>query len=322
MRLIAFVTVLSTMFSLAATEVPRLIIDTDMICDYDDIGAMSVANALADAGECELIAVMSSTKNSPALGMVQIVNDYYGRTNMPMGCVKGRGFTDGEQDLGGVNRIFREMVEARKAKLRFPNSDMAPDAVEVYRKVLAEQPDTSVVIVTIGMMTNVRRLLEADRDLVAKKVKAWYTMACGYPNGHEFNTFADAESSAIAFRDSPVPVYVSDFHLGRDVKTGLPIGRAGDKSNPVCEGFERCLKVCNEEHRGRSSWDEITVLAAVRPNVFTTKRGTYTIDPKTGNNTWRDDESGNHYALFQKGTKAELGRMIDELMMRPVGVGW
>lgn len=318
MRLTTTFAVLFSTLTLAAAEVPRLIIDTDMCGDYDDVGALAVANALADAGECEILAVMSSTVKSPALGMAQIINDYYGRTELPMGVVKGVGF-DGNLTDSGVCAVMQSMVAARRERLRYPVSDAAPDANEVYRKVLAAQPDKSVTLVSIGTMTNIRRLLESDRELVAKKVKAWYTMACCYPTGHEFNTFADAESSAIAFRDSPVPVFVADFNLGEDVRTGLPVGRAGDSSNPVCEAFERCLKVWNEEHLGRSSWDEITVLAAVRPNAFTAKRGVYVIDPKTGDNIWTDDANGNHRALAQKGTKAELARTIDELMMRPVG---
>ena len=38
----------------------------------------------------------------------------------------------------------------------------APDAVQVYRKVLSAQPDKSVVICTIGFFTNLKDLLRQE----------------------------------------------------------------------------------------------------------------------------------------------------------------
>ncbi len=35
----------------------RLIVDTDAGFDVDDVGALAVANALQDNGECEIVAV-------------------------------------------------------------------------------------------------------------------------------------------------------------------------------------------------------------------------------------------------------------------------
>lgn len=41
--------------------VPRLIIDTDMSTDCDDVGATCIAHAMMDRGEVELIAVVHNT---------------------------------------------------------------------------------------------------------------------------------------------------------------------------------------------------------------------------------------------------------------------
>ena len=49
----------------AADKAPvKIIFDTDMIGDYDDVGAMAVLHKLADAGECEILATVSSTGRS------------------------------------------------------------------------------------------------------------------------------------------------------------------------------------------------------------------------------------------------------------------
>ena len=57
----------------------KVIFDTDMIEDYDDIGALAVLHALEDAGECEILATVSCTRSNASVAAVEIVNAYYGR---------------------------------------------------------------------------------------------------------------------------------------------------------------------------------------------------------------------------------------------------
>ena len=248
--------------SLAAFAEPaRIIFDTDMCGDYDDVGALAVLNALADAGECEILAVVSSSRSSPALGMCEMINESYrglvecqtDEDSLPMGVCKEIGYVSPKEK--GVNEVFRSMVSAIREALRYPNSDDAPDANEVYRRVLADSPDKSVTLCVVGFTTNVRRLLETKgddispltgRELVAKKVKAWYQMGGVLPGGLECNLRMDAESSDKAIRNSPVPIYFVDFNLGADVLTGIPVARLGMANGPVSEAFIRCMKAWNE----------------------------------------------------------------------------
>ncbi len=321
------------LFSLVASSAllavpPRIVFDTDMCGDYDDVGALAVLNALADAGECEFLGVVSSSRRSPALGMCEIVNAHYGRTNLPMGVCREIGVVadPGEKGIVGV---FRSMIAARKDALAYPNTDAAPDANDVYRRLLADSPDGSVVLCTVGFLTNVRRLLEtagdaispfSGRELVARKVKAWYAMGGALPVGRECNLREDAASAAKAIADSPVPIRFIDFHLGADVLTGLPVARQGIASgNPVAEAYVRCMKAWGETNRGRPSWDPLAVLAAVRggETYFDLERGTMRVDPVTGSNAWTRAANGAHHALVEKTPKAELRAVLDELMARP-----
>ena len=332
----------------AGAAVPRIVFDTDMCGDYDDVGALAVLNALADAGECEILAVLSSSRSSPALGMCEMINESYrgivdrlsGEREIPMGVCKGIGYVAPEDR--GVNEVFRSMVAARRELLRYPNSDDAPDANEVYRRVLADSPDGSVTLCTVGFLTNIRRLLETKgddispltgRELVAKKVKAWYAMGGALPQGRECNLMLDPESSAIAIRDCPVPICFVDFNLGRDVLTGIPVARQGTAAGPVAEAFVRCMKAWNEERRGRPSWDELTVLAAVRgwERYFDAERGTMQMVDEKGRmpcdasadgpqyraNKWTPSEDGPHFVLVEKTPKARLREIVDELIARP-----
>ena len=112
----ALTILLAASVSAASAEPTRIVFDTDMCGDYDDVGALAVLNALADDGECEIIAVLSSSRSSPALGMCEIINESYERTGIPMGVSKGIGYIAPEEK--GVNEVFRSMVAARRASLR------------------------------------------------------------------------------------------------------------------------------------------------------------------------------------------------------------
>ena len=71
--------------------VPRIIFDTDMITDFDDVGALACLHALADAGECEILATISSTRGNASVGAIEVINHYYGRPDLPVGSPKGMG---------------------------------------------------------------------------------------------------------------------------------------------------------------------------------------------------------------------------------------
>ena len=58
-----FTTTLYFLFSIviAGAQNPvKIIFDTDMGPDFDDVGAITVLHALADNGECEILACMAS----------------------------------------------------------------------------------------------------------------------------------------------------------------------------------------------------------------------------------------------------------------------
>lgn len=308
---------------------PKIIFDTDMYTDYDDVGAMAVLHALADAGECEILGTVVCTRGAPSLAMVEVINDFYGRASLPVGAPKGIGVGSQLEPKvvdQAVYKIYADYAKSHPA-VRHPSSDTAPDANETYRRILAAQPDNSVTILSVGFLTNLRRLLETKGDaispldgkaLVAKKVKVWYAMACRYKDGWEYNSGRDAESSKIVLRDWPTLVYFLDFNYGEAVKCGVPASQVTDAVNPIRDVFKRALPVYGEATRGHSAWDQVTVLAAVRgfDRYFGTERGWFSIANAKGNNHWEADPNGRHYMLTVKTPQAEVGRIVDELMAR------
>ncbi|MBO7654913.1 MAG: nucleoside hydrolase [Kiritimatiellae bacterium] len=314
----------SVMGAFGAPE--KIIFDTDMYTDFDDVGALATLHALADAGECEILGTIASTRGAPSLGMVEIINAFYGRPDLPVGVNRELGVGPLKEPQRSYT-IYLDMVKAHPDVVKHPTSDTAPDANETYRKILAAQPDGSVVICTVGFTTNMRRLLETKGDaispldgkaLVAKKVKAWYAMACRYPNGSEYNSATDGASSKIAFQEWPTPIYFLDFGYGVSVRCGVPVSKVGAAVNPVRDVFKRALREYKEEGKGHAAWDEVTVLAAVRgwQRYFNVERGRFAIVNEKGANAWTADPKGNHYVLTVKTPKEEVGKIVDELMAR------
>jgi len=312
---------------LAAAPV-KVIFDTDMLTDYDDAGALACLHALADSGECEILATLSCTRKNASVATCEAINAFYGRPNIPVGCTKVIGYVgEGYSGADGNGHAKFRHVRDRYAKwVRYPDSDAAPDALEVYRKVLAAQPDRSVVICSVGFLTNLRRLVEADRPLVEKKVRLWVAMACKYPKGKEYNSSTDPESSAIALAKWPTPIVFSDFDYGRWVFAGRRLAETVTATGPVKDVFAMTLPPrasCNDgtydRPEGHPSWDETAVLYAVRGavDVFGTERGTYRMIGADGENEWIADEKGPHLRLIEKMPKKAVGALIDDLMCRP-----
>ena len=357
--LAAFCSLASVAFGEAKkpAEPVKIIFDTDMIQDFDDVGAMACLHALADAGECEILATVSSTRGNASVGVVEILNNFYGRPEIPVGAPKGMGVIGAvpggktkvdpsaplqPQSRGKISHnIYRKLLADYPGQFRYADADDAPDANEVYRRVLAAQPDGSVVICSVGFLTNLRRLIESKPDdispldgkaLVAKKVKLWVVMACRYPKGREYNAKYDAESSRIALENWPTPILFTDAQYGWNVFSGRAIAEMQGSRNPVQEVFAACLPTREEiksnprkymrrcyAMAGRASWDETAVLFAVRgwEPYCNVQRGTYRMVDAKGTDEWVPDaEKGPHLRVTEKMPKAEVGRVIDELMMR------
>ena len=348
MKTLCLVASLVVATAVAVAEPVKVIFDTDMLTDFDDVGALACLHALADAGECEILATISCTRSNSSVAAIEVINSYYGRPDLPVGCAKEMGVSGGgpncnpkQQLAEGGHGKYVKLAKDYPQWVKHANSDDAPDANEVYRKVLAAAPDKSVVICSVGFITNLRRLLETKADdispldgkaLVEKKVKKWVAMACHYPAGKEYNSQWDPSSSRIAFDNWPTPIVFSDFQYGWDVYAGRAIAEMEGPRNPVKDVFKNNIpsreKIAKEPGNyllwafgmpGRSAWDETAVLAAVRgeEKYCNVHRGRYVMIGEHGDNRWEpDEENGPHIRMTEKVNKLEVGKIIDELICR------
>lgn len=340
----ALVLSLMMLASCAFAEPVKVILDTDMLTDFDDVGALACLHALADAGECEILATVSCTRGNASVGAIEVINAYYGRPDIPVGCVKEIGVCGGgvTPSRDRDHDKYRKLIADYAGWVRHANADEAPDANDVYRRVLAAQPDHSVVICSIGFLTNLRRLLETKGDacspldgraLVAKKVKKWVAMAFCYPKGVEYNSRWDVESSRIVLEKWPTPMVVSDYQYGFDTYAGRVVAEQPGSQNPVKDVFKGNIPpredVLADPAKwrdrafglgGRSAWDETAVLAAVRGETayFNVQHGVYRMTGNDGADMWVPDFEGRnpHVRLTEKLSKDDVGKIIDELICR------
>ncbi|MGZ3776862.1 MAG: nucleoside hydrolase, partial [Mucilaginibacter sp.] len=235
----------------------NIIFDSDMGPDYDDTGAITILHALADSGQAKILATMASTKYEGVAGVLNVFNTYFNRPNTPVGVPNGFAM-----DI----RDFQHWTDTLLAKYphKIKNNSEAWDAVKLYRKILASQPDKSVTIVTVGFLTNLSNLLNTKADryskldgkaLVSKKVKLLVCMAGKFPSGFEFNVMKDAKASQNVYQNWPTQIILSGFEIGAKIHVGLPlIHNTAIKNDPVKDVFSLSIPMAKEDSAGRMSW--------------------------------------------------------------------
>jgi len=295
----------------------NIIFDSDMGPDYDDTGAITILHALADSGQAKILATMASTKYEGVAGELNVFNTYFNRPNIPVGVPNGFAM-----DM----RDFQHWTDTLLAKYphKIKGNSEAWDAVKLYRKILASQPDKSVTIVTVGFLTNLSNLLNTKADqysqldgkaLVAKKVKLLVCMAGKFPSGFEFNVMKDAKASQNVYQNWPTQIILSGFEIGAKIHVGIPlIHNSSIKNDPVKDVFSISIPMAKEDSAGRMSWDETAVFVAIKgySKYYTLHAGRMKV-ADDGSDTWDDNGKGQVY-LVEKVDYKVVQHLIDELI--------
>jgi hypothetical protein len=132
-------------------------------------------------------------------------------------------------------------------------------------------------------------------------------------HGNYGNFMPDPQSTINAIARWPTTIYFSG--LGRKVQTGRGL-RQTPSQNPVRRIYELYLG----DRLTRSSWDQVAVLYAVRPDApFWRLRTTgYNHIFENGTNQWRDAPDKDHNLIeFIPEERDRVTGIIEELMNRP-----
>lgn len=317
MRTLSAALALLAAASLARAEPVPVLFDTDMSTDCDDVGALAMLHALADRGECALLAVLTNSRDTTraSAAAVDAIDTYHGRPDIPIGT-----------DKHSATRPPGTSSYAPALRDQFPNDigpdDRAPDAVEVARKALAAQPDRSVTICSVGALSNLAELWKADPDLVRAKVARLVVMAGQFPTSPhpEWNAAIHPAATKLVAEQWPTEIVWHGFEVGQGIITGAALKQT-PTNNPARRAYE--LKPFGNRpaiEGGQSSWDQGAVLYAVRgpqPELWCVVRGGTVKANDKGGTIWVANPAGRHAYVKLAAPPAQLAAVIEALMVAP-----
>ncbi len=312
----------------------RVILDTDLATDCDDAGAVAMLHTLAGKREAEIVAMGISVRNDYSVMALDAINTFFMRPDIPIGTTKAE---DAYEPSASSVRYVRQLSEEYpRTHCDWESSADAPDVVAVYRKVLGAEPDIGgdtpgVVMVSIGMLTNFRDLLQSEpdeysdltgRELVERKVRLWVCMGGRFPSGREYNVQQHTAASKYVLRNWPTLVVFSGFEIGQRIITGpamlsLPVG-----PGPDGHIIRRAYELHGSLVGGRHSWDQSAVLFAVRGIDGGRAENYWNLSPRgriqlagDGSNTWIEDEEGLHRFKVEQRDPDLIAKEIERLMI-------
>ena len=164
---------------------PLIILDTDIGSSTDDLFALEMLYYYHNEERCKLLGVVVDRMGEHCAAITDVMNTYFGHPDVPIGLVRN-GIASPQVwiDYSALpsytgsdgTPMFRRSVN---------DYSTLPDGWQLYRRLLAAQPDHSVSICSIGFVTSLSQLLASSADeysplngveLVRKKVKCLYIM--------------------------------------------------------------------------------------------------------------------------------------------------
>lgn len=282
----------------------QLVIDTDFCTDVDDVGALAVAHALADAGRATIRAVLLDTRSRFGPRAVQAVNSFYGRADIPVGARFPEDDSVAPVDYASV---LAARVEDRAFR----------DSVLLLGDVLEDAAPGSVTIASIGLLDNLAELVSSaeGRRLAADRVAGIVVMGGDFRSFRpEFNFAESADATRAFLRDWPTPTLFLGYEVGADVITGAGLSTSPDPADPVAAAYE----IWCGRGVGRSSWDLQTVHLAVAGLSGLYARsapGTVGLNPD-GTTSWRQDPGGRHRFVRRVAEPTSIAGRLDRLLAR------
>ncbi len=304
----------------------KVILDTDFGDDGDDLLALAMLHYMQDLGECEIVAVGQANSNRESPGAIDVINSYYGRPDIPIGIVK--------TPLHGHANQYSSFLIENYPELWDIELDNVPDAVDVYRRVLANAKDTSIVFVVVGFKKNMSDLLNSQPDyisplsgieLVKKKVKFVSDMAGWYPEApdpdsytpYNFGMIQGAAKHYVENCPSPIiftGIATGQIELAKKARyLNTPVGRAIDYKLSHDGGWGKRI----EDYQ--AAFDCVSALIAVRGanDYFNVKHGCNKLD-SAGFNVFNYEQNCGHSHVDCKNRKMsfeDIAEVIEQMLI-------
>jgi len=279
----------------------KVIFETDFTFDVDDVGALAVLHALADNGEAEILAVTYNEVQSQAAYAIDAINTWYGRGDIPIGLY--------DKPLNSPDYAHSFYINTLAGMSHDITDNTVDTALNVYKQVLAQQPEHSVTIISVGFLNNLYDLLQDDPELVAQKVNKLVLMGGVYYDDFNFVRHDLVNQTQYVIENWPSSIVVSQE--GIYIKTGAALQET-PADNPVRKAY---YKWFNNSFQDRSSWDQVAVLYGVRgTNIYFNEINDGAGRLQNGY-TW-NMQPGYRMYLTHKLSTVEMANIIEDLMIQ------
>ena len=190
--------------------------------------------------------------------------------------------------------------------------------MELYRQVLERQPDSSVVIVSVGVLSNLYNLMTLHRDLVARKVKELVILGGAYPSGKDKNFPSSLGGGGLPNATAgvvdgwPTPMTFMGPEAGLGVATGSCLEET-PLENPVRKAAELTL---GNPGKPFESLDPLPLLYAARglkPYFTAVTTGSNQVNAD-GSNTWLETPDKAQAYLVRSMAASGLASELDKLI--------
>lgn len=279
------------------TGIPLVILDMDLGSSTDDLFAMEMLYNYEAQGKCKLLGFIIDREGEQNAAYTDMMNTYFGRTDLPIGIV--RNGVDNPRVFINYAPLYE--LKDSKSNLMFRHSisnyAALPNGWKLHRQLLAEQPDHSVSICSLGFVTCLAQLLESEGDeysplngieLVRQKVKSLYIMGGNFhiPPVAEYNIEASFEFAKVFFdlwpKDvdimfSPAEVGDALYYTGEMIIEDI----SWTDVHPIKQIY---LQLSHDT--SQHMWDPLAVIQAIEGDeLFTlSERGNVTLTSNARNN--------------------------------------
>ena len=295
----------------------KIILDTDLCGDCDDVGALAILLNLDRLGYAKTLAVTYCLGNPWGSDFIQHTLDWFGRNDIPYGKLTDYTFANYPVH---DERFIRPYFQQFPRKERYP----APwDAIRLLRRTLANNGGAKdITLCSIGGLHNIGLLFTSGPDDISPKTGAELMAEnlCevvimmgnfAHPEQGECNAGYDKPAGKHFLAHCPVPITFAGFEVGVHLMTGAP-SEFQQPGHPVRESY----RIRENGVFVRNSWDPVTVYYAVMGTQGLWRHS----DPCTvaldmDDASLRITAGGIHRYLIQTGEDEQIVRTLDALIV-------
>lgn len=301
---------------------PRVIFDTDIDSDVDDVGALAMLLNMHKSREIELAAIIVTSDDPYAPLCVSAICNFYGQSDIPIGFLKG------QAELKNHSRYTRQISEQFSPSI--DSHLQAEDGTALYRRILAKSKNNSVTIITVGHLSSLMRLLQSAPDgyspltgqqLAEKRVKQWYCMGGQYPSGKEANFYRpDPLSTYFTLQNWHKPVVFCGWEIGNKILTGgKRVKEVLSEQHPVYQAY-----LHYNNFASRPSWDQLAVYLLSNDSASYIERigSGYCEVNEAGENHWVEGKKkGLKHSYIRLKNESDAEKLAEEIDALMIGHG-